>query len=48
MDDGQERAFKVKFEGEGVDDYGGPYREIFSQVAAEVQAVDQVYTHALH
>jgi hypothetical protein len=38
MDDGQERTFKVKFEGEGVDDYGGPYREIFSQVAAEVQS----------
>jgi hypothetical protein len=32
MDDGQQRTFKVKFEGEGVDDYGGPYREIFAQV----------------
>ena len=30
MDDGQERTFKVKFEGEGVDDYGGPYREFFA------------------
>ena len=29
MDDGQERTFKVKFEGEGVDDYGGPYRDFF-------------------
>lgn len=38
MDDGQERAFKAKFEGEGVDDYGGPYRECFSQFAAELQA----------
>mmetsp|Transcript_33470 Transcript_33470/g.105752 ORF Transcript_33470/g.105752 Transcript_33470/m.105752 type:complete len:543 (-) Transcript_33470:180-1808(-) len=38
MDDGQKRSFKVKFEGEGVDDYGGPYREIFTQVAAELQA----------
>jgi hypothetical protein len=38
MDDGQERTFKVKFEGEGVDDYGGPYREIFSQLATEVQS----------
>lgn len=26
----------MKFEGEGVDDYGGPYREIFTQVAAEL------------
>ncbi|KAJ1451462.1 hypothetical protein M885DRAFT_446505 [Pelagophyceae sp. CCMP2097] len=34
MDDGQDRAFKVKFAGEGVDDYGGPYREVFSQVDA--------------
>lgn len=39
MDDGQERAFKAKFEGEGVDDYGGPYRECFSQFALELQAV---------
>ena len=37
MDDGQERTFKVKFEGEGVDDYGGPYREIFGQLAGELQ-----------
>ncbi|CAM9106802.1 unnamed protein product, partial [Hapterophycus canaliculatus] len=36
MDDGQQRTFKVKFDGEGVDDYGGPYREIFTQVAAEL------------
>jgi hypothetical protein len=42
MDDGQARAFKVKFEGEGADDYGGPYRETFSQVAAEVQALGEV------
>jgi len=38
MDDGQERTFKVKFEGEGVDDYGGPYREVFAQFCAELQA----------
>jgi hypothetical protein len=38
MDDGQERTFKVKFEGEGVDDYGGPYRECFAQFSAELQA----------
>lgn len=29
-------GLQVKFEGEGVDDYGGPYREIFTQVAAEL------------
>lgn len=29
---------QVKFEGEGVDDYGGPYREVFTQVAAELTA----------
>ncbi len=34
---GQRRAFKVKFLGEGVDDYGGPYRAIFEQVADELQ-----------
>ncbi|TMW56846.1 hypothetical protein Poli38472_006856 [Pythium oligandrum] len=39
MDDGQLRSFKVKFEGEGVDDYGGPYREFFSQVFAELQMI---------
>ena len=38
MDDGQSRAFKVKFDGEGVDDYGGPYREIFQQICDELQA----------
>ncbi|CEG36120.1 hect e3 ubiquitin [Plasmopara halstedii] len=37
MDDGQFRTFKVRFEGEGVDDYGGPYREFFSQFFAELQ-----------
>lgn len=39
MDDGQQRTFKVKFEGEGVDDYGGPYREVFAQVSEELQAM---------
>lgn len=38
MDDAQERTFKVKFEGEGVDDYGGPFREIFVQTPLELQA----------
>jgi hypothetical protein len=28
MDDGLSRAFLIRFEGEGVDDYGGPYREV--------------------
>ena len=40
MDDGQCRAFKIRFDGEGVDDYGGPYREIFQQVFDELQASD--------
>ena len=40
MDDGQSRTFKVRFEGEGVDDYGGPYREIFQQICDELQAAD--------
>ena len=29
----------MKFEGEGVDDYGGPYREIFTQVATELTCI---------
>jgi hypothetical protein len=40
MDDGQSRTFKIKFEGEGVDDYGGPYREIFQQICEELQSTD--------
>ena len=36
MDDGQPRTFKVKFEGEGVDDYGGPYREVFTSISHEL------------
>jgi len=39
MDDGQSRAFKIKFDGEGVDDYGGPYREIFQQLCDELQSL---------
>lgn len=34
---GQRRAFKVKFVGEGVNDYGGPYRAVFEQVGEELQ-----------
>lgn len=44
MDDGQSRAFKVKFEGEGVDDYGGPYREVFQKICEELQAPDKSST----
>ena len=31
---------QVKFEGEGVDDYGGPYREVFQLVCDELQLPD--------
>ncbi|GBG24024.1 E3 ubiquitin-protein ligase HERC2 [Hondaea fermentalgiana] len=34
---GQRRAFKVKFLGEGVKDYGGPYRAVFEQAVDELQ-----------
>ena len=34
QDAGQQRCFFVKFESEGVDDHGGPYRAVF-QLAAE-------------
>jgi len=37
MDDGQSRTFKVRFEGEGVDDYGGPYREVFQKICEELK-----------
>mmetsp|Transcript_32893 Transcript_32893/g.99132 ORF Transcript_32893/g.99132 Transcript_32893/m.99132 type:complete len:382 (+) Transcript_32893:13180-14325(+) len=47
MDDGQERTFKVKFEGEGVDDYGGPYREIFAQISNELQKTSQAPNNLL-
>lgn len=33
---GQKRAFKVKLVGEGVNDYSGPYREIFTDALKEV------------
>ena len=33
---GQKRAFKVKLVGEGVNDYSGPYREVFTDALAEV------------
>lgn len=34
---GQKRCFKVKFIGEGVNDYGGPYRTVFEDVVNELQ-----------
>lgn len=34
---GQKRFFKVKFLGEGVHDYGGPYRAVFEQIVDEIQ-----------
>ena len=33
---GQKRAFKVKLVGEGVNDYSGPYREVFTDAIHEV------------
>jgi len=45
MDDGQERTFKVKFEGEGVDDYGGPYREVFAQIPTELQMTPPLWKY---
>jgi len=37
---GQKRAFKVKLIGEGVNDYSGPYREVFTDAIREVAEVD--------
>ena len=36
----RDRAFKVKFAGEGADDYGGPYREVFTMLCSELQNED--------
>lgn len=38
---GQKRAFKVKLVGEGVNDYSGPYREIFTDAIREVSEYDE-------
>ena len=38
---GQKRAFKVKLIGEGVNDYSGPYREVFTDAMQEVCEVDE-------
>ena len=35
QDAGQQRAFFVKFQGEGADDHGGPYRAVFQTAAME-------------
>ena len=35
---GQKRAFKVQFQGEGVNDYGGPYRALFEGIVDEIQS----------
>jgi len=34
----RDRAFKVKFIGEGSDDYGGPFREAITNMCAELQS----------
>ena len=38
---GQKRAFKVKLVGEGVNDYSGPYREVFADALREVFTADE-------
>lgn len=37
---GQKRAFKVKLIGEGVNDYSGPYREVFTDSMREVTSIE--------
>lgn len=37
---GQSRCFSVNLKGEGVQDYGGPYRELFETIVAEIQWTD--------
>jgi HECT-domain (ubiquitin-transferase)/SPRY domain len=37
---GQKRAFKVKLIGEGVNDYSGPYREVFTDAISEIMEFD--------
>lgn len=44
---GQKRAFKVKLVGEGVNDYSGPYREVFTDAIQEVTRVDDVGNSSL-
>ena len=42
---GQKRAFKVQFLGEGVNDYGGPYRALFDQAIDELQCDSLLVGH---
>lgn len=37
---GQKRAFRVKLVGEGVNDYSGPYREVFADAFSEILKTD--------
>lgn len=37
---GQQRAFKVKLIGEGVNDYSGPYREVFTDSMREITSLE--------
>lgn len=38
---GQKRCFKVKLVGEGVNDYSGPYREVFTDAMREVALTEE-------
>ena len=44
---GQKRAFKVKLIGEGVNDYSGPYREVFTDAVGEALKTDPTGRGAL-
>lgn len=44
---GQKRAFKVKLIGEGVNDYSGPYREVFTDAFVELMKFDSKGSGAL-
>ena len=42
LNGGQERAFFVKFQGEGVTDQGGPYRAVLNKIVAEEASLSDV------
>jgi len=44
---GQKRAFRVKLVGEGVNDYSGPYREVFADAFSEILKTDSEGVGAL-
>jgi len=44
---GQKRAFKVKLVGEGVNDYSGPYREVFTDAITEIISISNNGNSAL-